>query len=197
VYERLTDADAWRHDCAELGRLLPTGRVLDVGCGPGTSAVEIARGAATTRLVGVDLSAAMLKRARRRASESGLALPLAQADVASLPFAPAAFDGAAGHSFLYLLPAPAAALAEVWRVVRPGGRVAFLEPRAGSPELAEAVRCGAVFGASMVLWRLMSSLHRRWDERGAVELLTAAGFARARAWPVLAGCGVMMTGERP
>jgi SAM-dependent methyltransferase len=196
VYEGLTDMAAWRSDCAELGALLPRGRVLDLGCGPGISAVEIARGAPATRLVGLDLSAAMLPRARRRARAAGIELPLVRADVSALPFAPDAFEGAAGHSFLYLLPDPAGALREIRRVVRPGGRVAFLEPRAGAPQLRAAWSGGPRFGASMVLWRFMSSLHRRWDERSAVALLESAGFARARAWPVLGGWGLMMTGER-
>ena len=171
--------------------------MLDLGCGPGTSAIEIARAAPETRLVGLDLSAAMLPRARRRASAAGIDLPLVRGDARALPFAGATFEGAAGHSFLYLLPEPAGALEEIRRVVRPGGRVAFLEPRAGAPDLRAALSGGPLFGVSMVLWRLMSSLHRRWDERGAAALLERAGFVRARAWAVLAGWGVMMTAERP
>jgi hypothetical protein len=42
----------------------------------------------------------------------------------------------------------------------------------------------------------MSRLHRRFDEETLPALLTAAGFARARAWPVLSGFGVMATATR-
>jgi SAM-dependent methyltransferase len=196
VYEGLTNTDAWRWDCAELARLVPAGRVLDLGCGPGTSSVEIAAAAPATRLFGVDISAAMLPRARHRARCRGVELTLVRADADALPFATASFDGAAGHSILYLLPDPAGALAEVRRVVRPGGRVAFLEPRAGHPDAGAAWSSGAVFGASMLLWRVMSGLHRRWDEAGAARLLERSGFVDARAWRVLAGFGVMMTAQR-
>jgi ubiquinone/menaquinone biosynthesis C-methylase UbiE len=157
----------------------------------------MARAAPAIRLVGVDISAAMLPRARRRARSAGVELPLVRGDVQALPFAAATFEGAAGHSFLYLLADPAGALEEVRRVVRPGGRVAFLEPRAAPPDLRAAWSAGALFGTSMVLWRFMSGLHRRWDELSAAALLEHAGFARARAWPVLAGWGVMMTADRP
>jgi ubiquinone/menaquinone biosynthesis C-methylase UbiE len=197
VYEGLTDVAPWIRDCAALGHLLPAGRVLDLGCGPGTSAVEIARAAPGARLVGLDLSPAMLPRARRRALAAHVAVELVLGDVHALPFATASFEAAAGHSFLYLLGDPAGALAEVRRVVRPGGRVAFLEPRAGPADVRTAIAGGVSFGAAMLLWRFMSGLHRRWDEASAVALLEGAGFAGARAWAVLAGLGVMMTAERP
>jgi ubiquinone/menaquinone biosynthesis C-methylase UbiE len=157
----------------------------------------MARAAPRARLVGLDLSQPMLPRARRRASVAGVALHLVQGDVQALPFSDGAFDAAAGHSVLYLLGDPLGALAEIRRVVRPGGRVAFLEPRAGAPDVRAALRAGLSFGLSMLLWRFMSGLHRRWDEGGATALLEGAGFARPRAWPVLAGCGVMMAAERP
>lgn len=159
--------------------------------------MEIARAAPGSRLVGLDLSAAMLPRARRRARSSGIELALVRGDVQELPFARSTFDGAAGHSFLYLLPDPSRALEEIRRVVRPGGRVAFLEPRAARPDLRAAWSAGPLFGTSMMLWRFMSGLHRRWDERSATALLEGAGFTRARAWAVLAGWGVMMTADRP
>jgi ubiquinone/menaquinone biosynthesis C-methylase UbiE len=196
IYEALTDSARWRDDCAALAPLLAAGRVLDLGTGPGTSAIELARAAPRSRLVGLDLSAAMLARARRRAAAAKLPLPLVRADATRLPFAAGSFDGAAGHSVLYLVPDPAAVLGELRRVVRPGGRVAFLEPRAGAPDLAGAAAGGLRFGASMAVWRMMSGLHRRFDEEGARALLAEAGFAAPRAWPVLAGCGIVLTGER-
>jgi SAM-dependent methyltransferase len=196
VYEALTDSARWRADCEELAAHLPAGRVLDLGTGPGTSAVAFARALPESRLVGVDLSAAMLRRARRRVLAAGLALPLVRGDALQLPFADAAFDGAAGHSLLYLLPSPAAALAELRRVVRPGGVVAFLEPRAGRADLRRARGGGPRFAASMALWRVMSGLHRRWDAASLAALLAAAGFRTPRAWPVLAGFGVAATARR-
>jgi ubiquinone/menaquinone biosynthesis C-methylase UbiE len=138
----------------------------------------------------------MLPRARRRAQAAGVTLTLVRGDVHALPFASGAFAGAAGHSFLYLLEDPVAALREIRRVVRPDGRVAFLEPRAGALDLRAALACGPRFGVSMALWRIMSGLHRRWDEQTAPALLERAGFASARAWPVLSGCGVVMAAER-
>jgi ubiquinone/menaquinone biosynthesis C-methylase UbiE len=139
----------------------------------------------------------MLRRAADRARAAGISLPLLRADALRLPVRDGALDGATCHSVLYLLPDARAALAELRRALRPGGRVAFLEPRATGADLRGALRVGARHALAMAMWRGMSGLHRRFDERSLPALLSAAGFAAARAWPVLSGFGVMATADRP
>lgn len=195
VYSFLTAHEAWRASCRALGELVPGPRVLDLGVGPGTSALEMARGGGKAHL-GLDRSAEMLRRAAGAARSLGVSLPLLRADGMALPFRDGALDGVTGHSLLYLLPDPGGALAEVRRVLRLGGRAAFLEPRAGRPPLGAAFAGGARCAASLLLWRWMSRLHARFDEAGLVLLLERAGFRRARAWPALAGHGVVATAER-
>jgi ubiquinone/menaquinone biosynthesis C-methylase UbiE len=197
VYELLTDHEAWRLDCRGMAALVSGPRVLDLGIGPGTSALEMARADPSRRHVGLDASARMIVRARARARAAGVALPLLRADALLLPLRDGTFDGATGHSFLYLVADAAAALHEVRRVLRPGGRVAFLEPRARGADLRAALRTGVHHALAMTLWRGMSGLHRRFDEVSLPALLSAAGFAGARAWPVLSGFGIVATAERP
>jgi ubiquinone/menaquinone biosynthesis C-methylase UbiE len=196
IYTFLTDHAAWRSSCRALGDLVPGPRVLDLGIGPGTSALEMARADLGKRHVGLDLSGAMLGQAAAAAAAAHVPLPLVQADATRLPFRAGALDGATGHSFLYLVPDPAATLAELHRTVRSGGCVAFLEPRAGRPHLGAAVRSGGRCAASMVMWRTMSRLHMRFTEAALCELLERAGFTDARAWPVLCGFGVMGVATR-
>jgi ubiquinone/menaquinone biosynthesis C-methylase UbiE len=169
--------------------------VLDLGVGPGTSALEMARADPSRRHVGLDVSAQMLERARAHAREAGVRLALVRGDALHLPLFDGSVDGATGHSILYLLPDPAAALREVRRVLRPGGRVAFLEPRAGA-RLRSALPVGLHHALAMAVWRGMARLHARYDEESLPALLAAAGFDGARAWPVLSGFGVMATAER-
>jgi ubiquinone/menaquinone biosynthesis C-methylase UbiE len=196
-YAFLTDHEPWRRDSAELAALVPGPSVLDLGVGPGGAAIAAARADPTRRHLGVDRSAEMLRRAAAGAVAAGVPLTLVRADALALPIHDGSLGGAIGHSVLYLLPDPAAALRELHRAVRPGGRVAFLEPRAGRPSLRAALACGPRFAASMVLWRGMSRLHCRFDEAGLAALLEEAGFRAARSWQVLAGFGVMACAERP
>lgn len=197
VYDLVTDQATWRGDCRALGALVEGPRVLDLGVGTGLSAVEMARADPARHHLGVDLSAPMLRRARARARAEAVPLALARGDACALPIRTGAIDGATGHSFLYLVDDPGAALAELVRVLRPGGRVALLEPRAGEARLAPPFRAGLRHGVAMALWRTMSRLHRRYDERTLPAALSAAGFRGARAWTVLDGFGVMATAERP
>lgn len=95
-------------------------RVLDVGTGTGNVAIAAARHTgARGRVVAIDLSRAMLGRARRKAGN--LPIEFLEMDAEALPFGGATFDVALGG----LLPDIECALKEMHRVLRPGGRAAF------------------------------------------------------------------------
>jgi ubiquinone/menaquinone biosynthesis C-methylase UbiE len=198
VYDLLTDHEAWRRDCRALAALVPGPRVLDLGVGPGTGALAMARAEPAKRHVGLDVSGAMLRRASARARAEGVPLSLVRGDALRLPVKDGALDGATGHSFLYLLADPAAALAELHRAVRPGGRVAFLEPCAGASRVVAALRAeGPRHAFAMAMWRGMSGLHRRFDPAELAALLAGAGFREPQAWRALSGFGAVATAVRP
>lgn len=98
--------------------LVPGGRVLDVGCGTGLVAAALA--ARGCPVVGVDVSEAMLERARRRASSSTFEIGHAE----SLRFADSSFDGAVSAQAFHWFDRTRA-LTELERVVRSGGVVAI------------------------------------------------------------------------
>jgi ubiquinone/menaquinone biosynthesis C-methylase UbiE len=97
--------------------------VLDVGCGTGVVAVTAARIGAHVK--GLDLTPALLERARENAQLAGVKIDWHEGDVENLPFDDSGFDvvlGQFGHMFV---PRPEIATAEMLRVLRPGGTIAF------------------------------------------------------------------------
>jgi SAM-dependent methyltransferase len=105
----------------------PGERVLDVGCGCGATALALAHriGPAGSTL-GIDLSAAMLARARERARDAGLSnLEFLQADAQTHVFEPG-FDLVFSRFGVMFFDDPAAAFANLRRALRPGGRTSFV-----------------------------------------------------------------------
>ncbi len=99
-------------------------RVLEVGVGAGTDFLEFVRSGA--RAVGVDLSRRSLDLARRRLGVFGLKAPLLHTDAERLPFLSNTFDLVYSWGVLHHTPQMADALAEVYRVVKPGGAVRIM-----------------------------------------------------------------------
>jgi len=114
----------------DVAGLSPGERVLDVGCGTGTLALAARRRVGSGGAVhGVDAAAEMVARARTKAQRAGLDVAFDVATAQALPFADASFDVALCTLALHHLPdhARGTALAEMRRVVRPGGRVLIVE----------------------------------------------------------------------
>jgi SAM-dependent methyltransferase len=155
-------------------------RVLDVACGTGFE-LELMQALRRVRAVGVDAAAKPLGAARQRDAEAALA----RAALGALPFAAAAFDKVLCAETLEHVRDDAAALRELWRVLRPGGRLALSVPHADFPFAWDPV--------SRVRWAVGAPILNRggivgigtghlrlyWPEqlRGVV---TAAGFTVER-----------------
>lgn len=141
------------------------GIALDVGSGPGNVTASLARAAGPEGLgLGVDISEPMLARAVR--NEAGPQVGFIKADAQRLPLRDNTIDVAVSTAVLQLVPDPAAALAEIARVLRPGGRLAVMVPTAG--RLAR-------------YWRLMPNVGAHVfgdDEIG--DVLEDNGFASVR-----------------
>lgn len=105
----------------------PGERLLDVGCGCGDTALTLARAVgASGRVLGVDISAPMLARARERAAAAGLRnVTFELADAQGHAFPAGAFDGLFSRFGVMFFEAPAAAFSNLVRALRPAGRVTF------------------------------------------------------------------------
>jgi len=108
-----------------LGELHPGERVVDVGCGAGIDTLIAAKKAGSEgRVIGVDMTPSMLKKARHAAEEMDLAnVEFRKGYAEGLPIADKWADVIISNGVLNLMPDKAAALEEMSRVLKPGGRL--------------------------------------------------------------------------
>lgn len=127
--------------------LAPTDRVLELGPGPGYFSLAVARALPSGHLVLVDLQPAMLAKVRRRLTRAGVTWASYHvADAGALPLADGSIDVAFLVAVIGEVPDPNQALLELYRVIRPGGRLNVTEqpgdadflPRERITELARA-----------------------------------------------------------
>ena len=157
-----TDTFGFYRDIARLSEL-PTGtRVLDIPCGGGV-AFRGLRPEQELDYVAADLSPVMLRRARAEADRRGIHwIEFTEADVEALPFEDSSFDLVASYTGLHCFPDPSTAIAEMTRVLRPGGelRGTSVIKRAGLRQDAfvRLMQLGGVFGPGQTLAELETSL---------------------------------------
>jgi len=144
-----------------------TGRVLDIGAGTGANLPYMKAGA---EIIAVEPDPYMLERGRRRARTLGRAVTFLPDAAESLSLETASVDAALATLVLCTVADPARALGEIGRVLRPGGRLLFLEHvRIDHP------LWGRVQDAVTPLWRtLFAGCHPNRDTVTAIE---RAGFA--------------------
>src|SRR4051812_27654889 len=183
----------WRSRAADLARMAPGDRALDVACGTGDLAIELARRVGRGgEVIGSDFSENMLELARAKAPE----LRFEQANALDLPYEDDSFDAATvGFGARNFSDLPHG-LREMTRVVRPGGRVVILEITTPErPPLSWFFRLwfdrlvpllGRFAGDSDAYTYLPSSVRRFPNARGLGAAMAAVGLIDVR-WILTAG----------
>jgi demethylmenaquinone methyltransferase / 2-methoxy-6-polyprenyl-1,4-benzoquinol methylase len=188
----------WRQRAADRAELVPGDAALDVCCGTGDLALELAgRVAPGGHVVGCDFSEPMLDLAREKAARQGASgVRFEWADALRLPYDDDRFDAATVGFGVRNLSDLDAGLREMRRVLRPGGRLVILEiTQPTRPPLStfyslwfdRAVPVlGALAGDQEAYSYLPESVRSFPSPRGLAEKMDAAGLERIR-WTVLAG----------
>ena len=111
------------HAAFFLPELQPGWRLLDAGCGPGSITLGLAPKVAPGPVTAVDIEESQFEGAREQAQREGLNLEFRKASVYELPFQNESFDAVFSHALLEHLSDPGAAIAELRRVLKPGGLI--------------------------------------------------------------------------
>jgi ubiquinone/menaquinone biosynthesis C-methylase UbiE len=160
----------------DLLQLEPGLEVLEVGSGTGTDAAEIAtRVGPGGRVVGVDLSSAMVEEAVRRTAGAGLPVEFLEGDAGNLAFDDDTFDRCRAERVLMAMAEPERAVEELVRVTRPGGVIVLSEVDAGtifvnSSDLALADQLTREFAADLPSPAAGRRLHRYLVESGLEDI---------------------------
>jgi ubiquinone/menaquinone biosynthesis C-methylase UbiE len=155
----------------------PFGDALEIGAGTGYFCLNLLQLGAIERATATDISQGMLDALDDSAEGLGLEVETLRADAERLPAKDASFDFVFGHAVLHHLPDLDGALAELHRVLRPGGTLAFCgEPSRYGNVIAAAPKRGAGLAAPLWRWavgapgRRADGRSRRDDEEGWHEL---------------------------
>lgn len=118
--------DVWtrRAILARIGRLPPSATVIDLGCSTGHLLEDLRRTIPQAGLIGVDLVPGGLHKAHENVPDA----LLLQADVCALPLADSSVDAAVSANLLEHVPEDGRALAEIFRILRPGSRATIVVP---------------------------------------------------------------------
>jgi demethylmenaquinone methyltransferase/2-methoxy-6-polyprenyl-1,4-benzoquinol methylase len=195
----------WKAFAVNVARVRPGERVLDIASGSGDLAQALARRAGPSGEVwATDINRSMLSRGRDRLLDAGLRLPAVQCDAERLPFPAAHFDCVSVAFGLRNMTHKEAALAEMARVLRPGGRLVVLEFSRIWEPLAKPYAWYSfnvlpwlgrrVAGAGDAYRYLAESIRLHPDQQALAAMMERAGFATVEHFNLSAGVAAVHRG---
>ncbi len=197
----------WKRFAVEQSLTRPGEFVLDVAGGTGDlSRLFARRVGAAGRVVITDINGPMLRRGRDRLLDDGLIVPTAQCDAEKLPFADASFDCVSVAFGLRNMTHKDAALAEMTRVLRPGGRLLVLEfsriwqplaPLYDTYSFQVLPRLGKLVANDADSYRyLAESIRMHPDQETLKQMMEHAGLERVEYFNLAAGVVALHRGIR-
>lgn len=198
---------AWKATAVAVARPRPGERVLDIATGSGDLALSLSRKVSPGGEVWItDVNRRMLERGRDRLLDRGLALPAVQCDAERLPFPAEHFDCVTVGFGLRNMTRKEAALAEMARVLKPGGRLVVLEFSKVWKPLERAYDWYSfkvlpwlgdkVAGDADAYRYLAESIRVHPDQAALAEMLRGAGLSDVEVFNLAAGVVAIHRGYR-
>jgi len=198
---------AWKLFAVAMARVRPGERVLDIASGSGDLARAFAGKVGSAGLVCMtDINGSMLARGRDRLLDAGRLVPAAQCDAERLPFPEASFDCVSVAFGLRNMTHKDAALAEMARVLKPGGRLLVLE---FSKVWKPLERAYDLYSFKLLPWLgervagdaasyryLAESIRMHPDQAALAAMMERAGFAQVEYFNLSAGIVALHRGYR-
>jgi len=182
-------------------------RILDVACGTGDLSLTLFE-SGNARIVGIDFCRPMLRIATSKASRLGFEVPFIEGDALSLPFRDRSFEAATIAFGLRNLAGVEAGFEELFRVLKPGGRVVVLEfSKPTTPVLRSLFRVyftkvlplfgGLISGSMSAYQYLPDSVSRFPDQTELASMMRQVGFAEVTFQNLSGGIAALHFGMRP
>lgn len=198
----------WRRFTARAMRLSPGDKVLDVATGTGDLALAVAALPCRPLVVGLDLVPAMLGPAIRKVAKTGARARLLAGDGTALPFPDQSFAAVSIAFGIRNIPRRGAALAEMHRVLKPGGRVYVLEFTTPQGPWVRRVytryllhllpKVGGLVSGDQESYRYLAETILEFPTPAAFRReMTDAGLVGARSHPLTRGVAWLHVAERP
>jgi demethylmenaquinone methyltransferase/2-methoxy-6-polyprenyl-1,4-benzoquinol methylase len=198
---------AWKAYTVAVAAVQPGMQVLDIAGGTGDLARAFAqRVGAAGRVVLTDINESMLRVGRDRLLDEGLVLPAAACDAEKLPFADASFDLVSVAFGLRNMTHKEAALAEMGRVLRPGGRLLVLEFSKPAAALQKPYdwysfslmpMLGKLFAGDADSYRYLAESIRMHPDQGALKaMMKGAGFGHVDVHNLAGGIVALHVGVK-
>jgi ubiquinone/menaquinone biosynthesis C-methylase UbiE len=178
------------------GEISPGSSVLEVAPGPGYFAIELAK-LGDYRVTGLDISATFVEIARANAARAGVQAQFERGDASRMPFDGERFDYVVCRAAFKNFTAPVAALQEMYRVLKPGGRALIVDMRRDASQdsirqAASSMKAGAVNRAIVYLTFRFMLLRRAYTRAEFEQMLGQTGFRKAEIRETLIGLEVSL-----
>jgi len=178
------------------GEICPASSVLEVAPGPGYFAIELAK-LGDYRVTGLDISQTFVEIARANARDAKVHAQFQRGDASRMPFEAGQFDYVVCRAAFKNFSAPKAALHEMYRVLKPGGRALIVDMRGDASrdsimQAAKGMKAGAVNRAIVYLTFRFMLLRRAYTRVDFERMVAQTGFREVEIREVLIGLEILL-----